>query len=43
MAQSINSIQIIGVTGIPEIQPGDRLGSTIVEAAAVQGTFPRDW
>ena len=38
MAQSINSIQIIGVTGIPEIQPGDRLGSTIVEAAAVQGT-----
>ncbi len=38
MAQSINSIQIIGVMGIPEIQPGDRLGSTIVEAAAVQGT-----
>ena len=38
MAQSINSVQIFGVTGIPEIQPGDRLGSTIVEAASAQGT-----
>ena len=38
MAKPINSIQIFGVTGIPEIQPGDRLGSTIVEAASAQGS-----
>ena len=38
MAQPINSVQIFGVTGIPEIQPGDRLGSIIVEAASAQGT-----
>jgi coenzyme F420-0:L-glutamate ligase/coenzyme F420-1:gamma-L-glutamate ligase len=38
MAEQFNSIQVIGVTGIPEIQPGDRLGSTIVEAANAQGS-----
>ena len=38
MVQPINSIQIFGITGIPEIQPGDRLGSTIVEAAKAQDT-----
>ena len=38
MEQQTNALQIFGVTGIPEVQPGDRLGSTIVEAAALQGT-----
>ena len=38
MDQPFNSIEIFGVTGIPEIQPGDRLGQTIVEAASAQGT-----
>ena len=38
MTQPFNSIQIFGITGIPEIQPGDRLGPTIVEAARAQGT-----
>ena len=38
MEQQINSISIFGITGIPEIQPGDRLGPTIVETAAAQGT-----
>ncbi len=38
MQQSVNSISIFGINGIPEIQPGDRLGQTIVEAAAAQGT-----
>ena len=38
MEQHVPSVSIFGVTGIPEIQPGDRLGPTIVEAASVQGT-----
>ena len=38
MEQSVNSVSIFGINGIPEVQPGDRLGQTIVEAAAVQGT-----
>ena len=38
MAQPINSVQIVGVSGIPEIQPGDRLGSIIVEASTAQRT-----
>ena len=38
MEQSVNSLSIFGINGIPEIQPGDRLGQTIVEAAAAQGT-----
>ena len=38
MEQSVNTVSIFGVNGIPEIQPGDRLGQTIVEAASVQGT-----
>ncbi len=38
MAQSLNTVSIFGISGIPEIQPGDRLGQTIVEAAAAQGT-----
>ena len=38
MEQSVNSLSIFGINGIPEIQPGDRLGQTIVEATAAQGT-----
>ena len=38
MEQSVNSVSIFGISGIPEVQPGDRLGQTIVEAAAAQGT-----
>ena len=38
MEPHVPSVSIFGVTGIPEIQPGDRLGPTIVEAASVQGT-----
>ena len=38
MVQPFNSIEIFGITGIPEIQPGDRLGQTIVEASVAQGT-----
>lgn len=38
MQQSVNTVSIFGINGIPEIQPGDRLGQTIVEAAAAQGT-----
>ena len=38
MEQQVPSVSIFGVTGIPEIQPGDRLGPTIVEAASVQST-----
>ena len=38
MEQIINTVSIFGINGIPEIQPGDRLGQTIVEAAAAQGT-----
>ena len=38
MKQSVNRISIFGINGIPEIQPGDRLGPTILEAAAAQGT-----
>ncbi|MCE2456233.1 MAG: coenzyme F420-0:L-glutamate ligase [Dehalococcoidia bacterium] len=38
MEQSVNSVSIFGINGIPEVQPGDRLGQTIVEAAAAQGT-----
>ena len=33
-----NSLTIFGVTGIPEIRPGDRLGSLIARAAAEQGS-----
>ncbi len=35
---SVPSIQIIGVTGIPEIRRGDRLGEIISTAARTQGT-----
>ena len=38
MEQHVPSVSIFGVTSIPEIQPGDRLGPTIIEAASVQGT-----
>ncbi len=38
MNQPFNAIEIFGITGIPEVQPGDRLGPTIVEAAMAQGT-----
>ena len=38
MDQPFNALEIFGITGIPEVQPGDRLGQTIVEAAASQGT-----
>ena len=31
-------IRVIGVEGMPEIQPGDDLGSMLVEAAQRQGT-----
>lgn len=31
-------LQVIGITSIPEIQPGDKLGETIFEAAIDQGT-----
>ncbi|MCH8206287.1 MAG: coenzyme F420-0:L-glutamate ligase [Chloroflexi bacterium] len=31
-------VQVIGITGIPEIEPGDPLGETIVAAADRQGT-----
>ena len=31
-------VQIIGINGMPEIEPGDPLGETIVEAAEQQGT-----
>ena len=34
----VPSIQIIGVTGIPEIRQGDRLGEIISTAARTQGT-----
>ena len=34
----IPRIEVIGVTGIPEIQPGDRLGEIIARASAGQGT-----
>ena len=32
------SVTIFGLTGIPEVQPGDRLGSLIVDAANGQGS-----
>lgn len=35
---SIPRIQIIGVTGLPEVKPGDPLGEMVVAAAARQGT-----
>jgi len=38
MEQSVNTVNIFGINGIPEVQPGDRLGQTIVEAAAAQST-----
>ena len=31
-------LEVIGVTGIPEVKPGDPLGALIAEAAARQGT-----
>ena len=31
-------IEVIGVTGIPEVQPGDQLGEIIARASARQGT-----
>jgi coenzyme F420-0:L-glutamate ligase/coenzyme F420-1:gamma-L-glutamate ligase len=34
----IPRVQIIGVTGIPEVHPGDSLGDLIVEASTAQGT-----
>lgn len=42
--QSIPRIEIIGVTGLPEIKPGDKLGEMIADAAEQQGTplEPRD-
>ena len=41
MEQTVNTVNIFGLNGIPEVQPGDRLGQTIVEAAASQGTALR--
>ncbi len=38
MQQRVPSVSIFGITGIPEIRPGDPLGTTIVEAASLQGT-----
>ena len=35
---AVPRIEVIGVTGIPEIQPGDRLGEIIVASAEKQGT-----
>ena len=32
------SVTIFGLTGIPEVRPGDRLGSLIVDAANRQGS-----
>ncbi|MDA1188886.1 MAG: coenzyme F420-0:L-glutamate ligase [Chloroflexi bacterium] len=34
----IPRLEIIGITGLPEIRPGDRLGKMFVEAAQAQGT-----
>jgi len=34
----IPQLQVIGITGIPEIKPGDHLGDVIVKAAQEQGT-----
>ena len=38
MQRSVRSIEIIGIAGIPEVQPNDPLGTIIAEAAAAQGT-----
>ena len=38
MERRIDSVQLIGVRGIPEIRPGDSLGAMIAEAASAQGT-----
>ena len=34
----IPRIQVIGITGLPEVRPGDPLGKSIVDAASSQGT-----
>ena len=38
VSSKVPSIQVIGITGIPEIAPGDPLGETIAVAAQRQGT-----
>ena len=38
MDQSVQTVEIFGLSGIPEVQPGDPLGVMIVEAASSQGT-----
>ncbi len=35
-------VEVIGVTGIPEVKPGDRLGDLIADAAGEQGTPIQD-
>ena len=37
MERETRSIEIFGVVGLPEIQPGDQIGPAIVEATAAQG------
>jgi coenzyme F420-0:L-glutamate ligase/coenzyme F420-1:gamma-L-glutamate ligase len=37
-AQEVPRIEVIGITGIPEVRAGDRLGPMIVRAAGDQGT-----
>jgi coenzyme F420-0:L-glutamate ligase/coenzyme F420-1:gamma-L-glutamate ligase len=37
-AMDVPMMEVIGITGIPEVRAGDRLGPMIVEAAAGQGT-----
>ena len=37
-AAAVPHEQVIGVTGIPEVKPGERLGETIAAAAEKQGT-----
>jgi len=37
-----SAVTIVGVEGIPEVQPGDDLGRLIVAACRAQGTVPED-
>ena len=41
-ASAVPRVQIIGITGIPEIGPGDELGPIILAAAEAQGTAIED-
>ena len=36
-------LEIFGLTGIPEVKPGDPLGALIAESAERQGTPPAGW